>query len=110
MPKKLDFQLSEIELLQVTEAIRKDKRPEMGHPAAAIQLLALSQRPVEVAESLAVRPATVYSWFWSYPKGPVCINKLHPDMAEFVEAVDDQSERQNVCQRLDRFSLLKFMQ
>ena len=63
MPKKLDFQLSETELLQVTEAIRKDKRPEVRQRATAIRLLALGQKPAEVAESLTVQPTSVYSWF-----------------------------------------------
>ncbi len=63
MPEKLDFQLSETELLQVTEAICKDKRPEARQRATAIRLLALGQKPAEVAESLAVQPTTIYSLF-----------------------------------------------
>lgn len=63
MPKKLDFQLTETELLQVTEAIRKDKRPEVRQRATAIRLLGLGQKPAEVAESLAAQPPTIYSWF-----------------------------------------------
>jgi transposase len=63
MPKKLDFQLTEIELLQVTEAIRKDKRPEVRQRATAIRLLTLGQKPAEVAESLATHAPTIYSWF-----------------------------------------------
>lgn len=63
MPKKLDFQLSETELLQATEANRKDKRPEVRQRATAIRLLTLEQKPAEVTESLAVQPTTVYSWF-----------------------------------------------
>jgi putative transposase len=47
--------------------------------------------------------------FWRYLKEQVCINKLHPDMAELILAVIDQLERQNDCLRTDRFSLLKFM-
>jgi transposase len=63
MPKNLDFQLTETELLQVTEAIRKDKRPEVRQRATAIRLLALGKKPAKVAESLAVQPVTIYSWF-----------------------------------------------
>lgn len=63
MPKKLNFQLTETELSQVTEAIRKDKRPEVRQRATAIRLLALGQKPAEVAESLAVQATTIYSWF-----------------------------------------------
>lgn len=66
MPKKLDFQFTETELLQVKEAIRKDKRPEVRQRATAMRLLALGQKPAEVAESLAVKPPTIYSWFHRY--------------------------------------------
>jgi transposase len=48
--------------------------------------------------------------FWRYLKEQVCINKLYPDMVELVRAVIDQLERQNDCERADRFFLLKFMQ
>jgi transposase len=63
MPKKLDFQLTETELYQVTEAIRKDKRPEVRQRATALRLLARGQKPAEVAEGLAVQPTTIYNWF-----------------------------------------------
>lgn len=69
MPKKLDFQISETELLQVTEAIRKDKRPEVRLRATAIRQLALGHRPAEVAENLAVQPTTIYSWFHRFQQG-----------------------------------------
>jgi len=48
--------------------------------------------------------------FWRYLKEQVCVNKLYPDMTELVQAVTDQLERQNDCDRTDRFCLLKFMQ
>ncbi len=63
MPKRLNFELSENELLQVTEAIRKEKRPKVVQRATAIRLLALGQKPAEVAESLGVQPGTIYNWF-----------------------------------------------
>jgi transposase len=63
MPKKLDFKITETELLQVTEAIRKDKRPEVRQRATAIRLLGIGQKPEEVAVNLAVQPPTIYSWF-----------------------------------------------
>lgn len=47
--------------------------------------------------------------FWRHLKEQVCINKLQPDMAELIQAVIGQLERQNDCQRSDRFSLLKFI-
>ena len=49
MPKKLDFQLTETEHLQVTEAIRKDKHPEVRQRATAVRLLTSGQKPAEVA-------------------------------------------------------------
>ncbi len=48
--------------------------------------------------------------FWRYLKEQVCINKLYPDMADLVQAVIEQLQRQNDTQRSDRFSLLKFIQ
>lgn len=48
--------------------------------------------------------------FWRYLKEQVCVNKLYPDMTVLVQAVTDQLERQNDCDRTDRFCLLKFMQ
>lgn len=63
MPKKLDFQLTETELSQVTEAIHKDKHPEVRQRATAVRLLALGQKPAEIAKGLAVQPTTIYSWF-----------------------------------------------
>ncbi|MCS7249281.1 MAG: helix-turn-helix domain-containing protein, partial [Anaerolineales bacterium] len=41
----------------------KDKRPEVRQRATAIRLLALGQKPAEVAKSLAAQPPTIYSWF-----------------------------------------------
>jgi hypothetical protein len=55
MPKKLDFQPTETEHLQVTESIRKGKRPEVRQRATAVRLLELGQKPDEVAESLAAQ-------------------------------------------------------
>jgi transposase len=48
--------------------------------------------------------------FWRYLKEQVCVNKLYPDMTELVQEVTNQLERQNDCDRTDRFCLLKFMQ
>lgn len=63
MPKKLDFEITETELSQVTEAIQKDKRPEVRQRATAVRMLALGQKPVTVAQSLGVQQPTVYAWF-----------------------------------------------
>lgn len=63
MPKKRYFEPTETELLQITEAIRKDKRAEVRHRATVIRQLSPGQRPPEVTESLAVQPTTIYSWF-----------------------------------------------
>ena len=46
--KKLDFLL--------TEAVRRDKRPKVRQRATAIRLLAMGQKPAEVAERLAAQP------------------------------------------------------
>jgi hypothetical protein len=59
MPKKLDFEISKTELSQVTEAIHKDKRPEVRQRATAVRMLALGQKPTDVAQSLGVQPPTM---------------------------------------------------
>lgn len=66
MPKKLNFELNETELVQITKASRKNKRPEVRQRAQAIRMLASGQKPAQVAESLDVHPATIYSWFHRY--------------------------------------------
>jgi hypothetical protein len=48
MPKNLDFQLTDTELLQLTEAVRQEKHPEMRKRSTAIRLLALGQKPLEI--------------------------------------------------------------
>jgi putative transposase len=63
MSKKLDFKLTDSELLQIAEAIHADMRPEVRKHAAAIQLLANGQEPTDVARGFAVQPMTIYSWF-----------------------------------------------
>jgi len=63
MSKKLDFKLTDSELLQIAEAIHADMRLEVRKHAAAIQLLANGQEPTDVARGFAVQPITIYSWF-----------------------------------------------
>lgn len=55
MPIEIDFQPTETEHLQVTESIRKGKRPEVRQRATVVQPLQLGQKPAEVAESLAAQ-------------------------------------------------------
>lgn len=66
MPKRLNYELSDEELSQITEAIRSDKRPEVRQRATAIHLLHLGHKPAEVAESLAVDRVTIYNWHRRY--------------------------------------------
>jgi len=63
MSKRLDFKLTESELLQVTEAICTDKRPEVRHRATAVRSLATGEKPTEVARRMAVQPETIRKWF-----------------------------------------------
>jgi transposase len=63
MPKRLEFELAESELLQVTEAICMDERPEVRQRAVAIRLLATGEKYTEVAGRLAVQPGTIRKWF-----------------------------------------------
>lgn len=63
------LELNQKELAQLEQAIRTDKRPEVRQRATAIRLLHLGQRAEEVAQVLAVSPATVYNWRKRWQRG-----------------------------------------
>lgn len=62
MPKSLDFTLTEAELVIVTKAINKDKRPEVRQRAMGLRLLHEGNPPKEVARFMSVSQPTVYDW------------------------------------------------
>lgn len=63
MGSSLKFHLTETELEAVCEAMNHDPRPEVRQRATAIQLLYRNHKPAEVAEMIAVTPATIYNWW-----------------------------------------------
>ena len=63
MPKKKDYHLNDTELLQIREAIRKDKRPKVAQRATAIHMLHQGQKVADVAQAMAVSTITIYKWF-----------------------------------------------
>jgi len=69
MPRKTNYQLSETELSQLKEAIRKDPRPEVRQRATAIHMLHLGNKPAEVSEQLMVSKPSIYNWHRRYREG-----------------------------------------
>jgi len=69
MPRKTNYQLSETELSQLKEAIRKDPRPEVRQRATAIHMLHLGYKPEEVSEQLMVSKPSIYNWHRRYREG-----------------------------------------
>jgi len=63
MGNSLKFQLTRAELEAVRKAMNHDRRPEVRQRATAIHLLYLNHGPAEVAEMIAVTPATIYNWW-----------------------------------------------
>jgi len=62
MPKTLNFTLSEAELARVSQAIKKDKRPEVRQRAMGLRLLHEGHPPQAVAQMMSVSAPTVYDW------------------------------------------------
>lgn len=101
MPKKKDYHLSDTELLQIREAIRKDKRPKVA--------LSLFEHQVQVVFLSTYRSfLNPVERFWRHLKDIICVNKLYPDLDVLTLAVEEQLQRQNDLSRPDRFSLLIF--
>lgn len=66
-----EFQLNKSELELVHDAMNHDPRPEVRQRATAIHLLQLQHKPAEVAEMIAVTPATIYNWRQRWKKGAI---------------------------------------
>jgi transposase len=71
MGNSLKFQLTEAELETVREAMNHDPRPEIRQRATAIHLLYLNYKPAEVAEMIAVIPATIYNWWQRWQRNGI---------------------------------------
>lgn len=62
MPKKINYQLNNIELQTIKEAMTKAAEPEVRPRATAIHLLHLGHSPAQVAEMLSVKVGSIYNW------------------------------------------------
>jgi len=71
MPKKKDYHLSDTELLQIREVIRKDKRPKVAQRATAIHMLHQGQKVADVAQTMAVSTITIYKWIERFREGGI---------------------------------------
>jgi len=71
MPKRLNFQLSEEQVMQVEQAKRKDKRAEVRQRATAVHLLHLKHEPTEVGEMLSVTEQAIYHWYHRFIQGGI---------------------------------------
>lgn len=71
MPKRLNFQLSEEQVMQVEQAKRKDKRAEVRQRATAVHLLHLKHEPPEVGEMLSVTEQAIYHWYHRFIQGGI---------------------------------------
>jgi transposase len=68
MGSSLKFHLTDTELEAVREAMNHDPRPEIRQRVTAIHLLHLNYKPADVAEMIAVTPATIYNWWQRWQK------------------------------------------
>lgn len=66
MAKRIDFRLSDEQIAELSEAIRRDKRPEVRQRATGLRLLSRGDKPESVAEVMSVTGATVYNWWHRY--------------------------------------------
>jgi transposase len=69
MPKQLNFQLTAEGFALLEKALNTDKRPEVRQRATALRLLPLGHKVAEVAEMVAVTPATIYDWVKRWQAG-----------------------------------------
>lgn len=71
MPKRLNFQLSEEQVMQVEQAKRKDKRAEVRQRATAVHLLHQGHEPAEVGKLLSVTEQAIYHWYHRFIQGGI---------------------------------------
>ena len=62
MWKKRNYQLTDVELKEIEQTMRHDKRPEVRQKAQALHLLHLGQPVAHVARMMAVARLTIYKW------------------------------------------------
>lgn len=62
MPKKINYTLTQTELLNIEQAIKNHPDLRLRDRARIIRLLHLEHKPQEVAELLSISPGQVYYW------------------------------------------------
>ena len=63
MAKRRDHRLSEAELKELEEAIRRDKRPGVRNRASVVRLLHLGYPAEEISKMQAISKLTVYACY-----------------------------------------------
>jgi len=71
MAKRRDYCLSEAELKEIEEAIKRDKRPGVKDRAIVVRLLHLGYRAEEIARMQAISKPTVYACYHRWEEGGV---------------------------------------
>lgn len=69
MPRQLNYQLNEEQLVVVRQAMKHDKRAEVRHRAMAIHLLHQGMKPQTVADTLAVSLGSIHKWHARWRQG-----------------------------------------
>src|SRR5579871_2847204 len=62
MSRRLDYKLTEEQLVELEQAINGSPYPEVRQRAIAIRLLHLGQHPEQVAQGVMVTSNTIYAW------------------------------------------------
>ena len=62
MPRRKDFTLTDEQVKDLTEAIKRDKRAEVVRRATAVHLLHQGQRVADVAKSVSASKPIIYAW------------------------------------------------
>ncbi|NOZ73446.1 MAG: IS630 family transposase [Chloroflexi bacterium] len=71
MAKRRDYRLSEADLKELEEAIRRDKRPGVRQRAIVVRLLHLGYPAEEIAEMQAISKPTVYACYHRWEEGGI---------------------------------------
>jgi transposase len=98
MPKRLNFQLNEEQVMQVEQAKRKDKRAEVRQRATAVHLLHLGHEPAAVGQMVSVTVQAIYQWYHRFIRAGVEGLANHPKGRPQAKA--DADYRQQMEQTL----------
>src|SRR5574339_577571 len=98
MPKKFSSQLTDEGLREITEAIKRDKRPEVRQRAMGLRLLHEGKAPQEVAAFLSVSQPTVYDWHHRWQKAGLEGLANRPKPGRPAKATDRSEEHTSELQ------------